>query len=275
LAHTHVGGGGASPKDASFFISYPNVNFPIVETPRNIEKIHELKSGGFRRDSILADAVEGIIGAIYLDAGMDVCRQHILEWYKERLNATSLKVVTKDAKTRLQEFLQARKHPLPQYEVVDIVGEPHAQTFFVHCQIELFDAPIEGKGSSRRIAEQNAAAKANEGNNTACAGITVKAKEVAKADLHGVRRELAKQNQRADQQQLEIARAAAENKHLRVVTANLQARDKRVAQLAATSKKLQAKYSLKVAEYETFVTKAAQELAAKDKKISELSAPVK
>ena len=120
----------------------------------------ELKSGGFRRDSILADAVEGIIGAIYLDAGMDVCRQHILEWYKERLNATSLKVVTKDAKTRLQEFLQARKHSLPQYEVVDIVGEPHAQTFFVHCQIELFDAPIEGKGSSRRIAEQNAAAKA-------------------------------------------------------------------------------------------------------------------
>jgi len=96
--------------------------------------------------------------------------------------------------------------------------------------------------------------------------------EVAKADLHGVRRELAKQNQRADQQQLEIERAAAENKHLRVVTANLQARDKRVAQLAATSKKLQAKYSLKLAEYETFVTKAAQELAARDEKISALNA---
>ena len=120
----------------------------------------ELKSGGFRRDSILADAVEGIIGAIYLDAGMDICREHILAWYRERLNATSLKVVTKDAKTRLQEFLQARRHPLPQYDVVDIVGDPHDQTFFVHCQIELLPEPVKGKGNSRRIAEQNAASKA-------------------------------------------------------------------------------------------------------------------
>lgn len=119
----------------------------------------ELKSGGFRRDSILADAVEGIIGAIYLDAGMDVCRQHILAWYQERLEATSLKVVTKDAKTRLQEYLQARKYGLPQYEVVNIVGEPHDQTFYVHCQVEVYDGVIEGKGNSRRIAEQNAAAK--------------------------------------------------------------------------------------------------------------------
>lgn len=120
----------------------------------------ELKSGGFRRDSILADAVEGIIGAIYLDAGMDVCREHILAWYRQRLDATSLKIVTKDAKTRLQEYLQARRHALPQYDVVDIVGDPHDQTFFVHCQVELLDEPIKGKGNSRRIAEQNAAAKA-------------------------------------------------------------------------------------------------------------------
>lgn len=120
----------------------------------------ELKSGGFRRDSILADTVEGIIGGMYLDAGMDVCRQHILEWYKERLDATSLKIVTKDAKTRLQEYLQARKHALPQYDVVNIVGEPHDQTFYVHCHIELCDDFIEGKGNSRRIAEQNAATAA-------------------------------------------------------------------------------------------------------------------
>ena len=120
----------------------------------------ELKSGGFRRDSILADTVEGIIGAMYLDAGMDVCREHILSWYKERLDATSLKIVTKDAKTRLQEYLQARKHALPQYDVVDIVGEPHDQTFHVHCYIELCEEAIEGKGNSRRIAEQNAASKA-------------------------------------------------------------------------------------------------------------------
>ncbi|MGR0280004.1 ribonuclease III [Marinomonas dokdonensis] len=120
----------------------------------------ELKSGGFRRDSILADSVEGIIGAIYLDAGMDTCRTHILDWYKSRLDATSLKVVTKDAKTRLQEYLQGRKYALPNYEVVDIQGEPHDQTFYVHCQIELSDEAIQGKGNSRRIAEQNAAAKA-------------------------------------------------------------------------------------------------------------------
>jgi len=120
----------------------------------------ELKSGGFRRDSILADAVEGIIGGMYLDAGMDVSRQHILAWYKDRLDATSLKVVTKDAKTRLQEFLQARKHALPQYEVVEILGEPHDQTFHVHCLVELCDQAIEGTGNSRRIAEQNAAAAA-------------------------------------------------------------------------------------------------------------------
>jgi len=120
----------------------------------------ELKSGGFRRDSILADAVEGIIGGMYLDAGMDVCREHILDWYKSRLDATSLKIVTKDAKTRLQEYLQARKYALPQYDVVQIVGEPHDQTFFVHCTIEILPEAIEGKGNSRRIAEQKAATKA-------------------------------------------------------------------------------------------------------------------
>ncbi|GAA0244110.1 ribonuclease III [Marinomonas primoryensis] len=120
----------------------------------------ELKSGGFRRDSILADTVEGIIGAMYLDAGMDVCRQHVLEWYKSRLDAISLKGVTKDSKTLLQEYLQARKHALPQYDVVNIVGEPHDQTFYVHCFIELCEEAIEGKGNSRRIAEQIAAAKA-------------------------------------------------------------------------------------------------------------------
>ncbi|NLQ18240.1 ribonuclease III [Marinomonas sp. M1K-6] len=120
----------------------------------------ELKSGGFRRDSILADAVEGIIGAMYLDAGMEVCREHILAWYKERLDAISLKLVTKDAKTRLQEYLQARKHALPQYDVVNIEGDPHDQIFHVHCSIELCEDAIEGKGNSRRIAEQNAATKA-------------------------------------------------------------------------------------------------------------------
>lgn len=119
----------------------------------------ELKSGGFRRDSILEDTVEAIIGAIYLDAGMDTCRERVLSWFHTRLEATSLKIVTKDAKTRLQEYLQARKHSLPQYEVIDIVGEPHDQTFHVHCSIELFSNPIVGIGNSRRVAEQKAAAE--------------------------------------------------------------------------------------------------------------------
>lgn len=118
----------------------------------------ELKSGGFRRDSILEDTVEAIIGAIYLDAGMDTCREHVLRWFKTRLDATSLKIVTKDAKTLLQEYLQARKHALPLYDVVDIIGEPHDQTFHVHCTIELCSEPVIGIGNSRRIAEQKAAA---------------------------------------------------------------------------------------------------------------------
>lgn len=120
----------------------------------------ELKSGGFRRDSILADAVEGIIGALYLDAGMDECRKYIIQWYQSRLESTSLKVVTKDPKTRLQEFLQGRKKALPQYEVVEIRGEPHDQTFLVECRIETFPDAILGKGNSRRIAEQKAASQA-------------------------------------------------------------------------------------------------------------------
>lgn len=119
----------------------------------------ELKSGGFRRDSILEDAIEAIIGAIYLDAGMDTCRECVLKWFTSRLDAISLKVVTKDSKTRLQEYLQARKHTLPQYEVVDISGEPHDQTFHVHCSIELLDQPVSAQGNSRRIAEQKAAAE--------------------------------------------------------------------------------------------------------------------
>ncbi|MCV2403840.1 ribonuclease III [Marinomonas sp. C2222] len=120
----------------------------------------ELKSGGFRRDSILEDAVEGIIGAIFLDAGMDICRQHVLSWYKSRLDATSLKSVTKDPKTLLQEYLQAHKYSLPQYSVINIEGDPHDQTFNVHCHVDLLEEVVEGTGNSRRIAEQNAAAKA-------------------------------------------------------------------------------------------------------------------
>ncbi|MCE8020009.1 ribonuclease III [Halomonas sp. MCCC 1A11036] len=117
----------------------------------------EMKSGGHRRDSILADAVEAVLGAIYLDAGMDVARARVLAWYAERLESIDLQDTQKDPKTRLQEFLQSRQSPLPRYEVVSVEGEAHDQTFTVECHIELLDSHTLGTGSSRRHAEQQAA----------------------------------------------------------------------------------------------------------------------
>ncbi|WP_040557460.1 ribonuclease III [Reinekea blandensis] len=117
----------------------------------------ELKSGGFRRDSILADAVEAIIGAISLDADLGKAQQVLLSWYEERLSNLDLKENIKDSKTRLQEFLQARRLPLPEYQVKTITGEAHQQEFTVHCQVESLETPMVGVGSSRRMAEQEAA----------------------------------------------------------------------------------------------------------------------
>ncbi|WP_163576534.1 ribonuclease III [Halomonas faecis] len=120
----------------------------------------EMKSGGHRRDSILADAVEGVIGAIYLDAGMDTARARVLAWYAERLESIDLQDTQKDPKTRLQEFLQSRQAALPRYEVVSVEGEAHDQTFTVECQVELLQDCTLGTGPSRRHAEQQAAGKA-------------------------------------------------------------------------------------------------------------------
>ncbi len=120
----------------------------------------ELKSGGFRRESILADALEALIGAIYLDAGMDVARARVLDWLANELDGLTLVDTNKDPKTRLQEFLQSRAVELPRYEVVDIQGEPHCRTFFVQCEIALLTDKTQGQGASRRIAEQVAAAAA-------------------------------------------------------------------------------------------------------------------
>ena len=117
----------------------------------------ELKSGGYRRDSILADAVEAIIGAIYLDSDMEVARGYILSWFAERLENLDLKESMKDSKTRLQEYLQSRRQPLPQYDLVKVEGEAHAQTFYIVCHVEGLSDAAEGKGNSRRQAEQNAA----------------------------------------------------------------------------------------------------------------------
>ncbi|GLK88185.1 ribonuclease III [Pseudomonas turukhanskensis] len=120
----------------------------------------ELKSGGFRRESILADALEALIGAIYLDAGMEAARERVLAWLSSELDGLTLVDTNKDPKTRLQEFLQSRGCELPRYEVVDIQGDPHCRIFVVECQITLLNDKTIGQGASRRIAEQVAAAAA-------------------------------------------------------------------------------------------------------------------
>ncbi len=122
----------------------------------------ELKSGGHRRSSIIADAMEAILGAIYLEAGLDTTAEVILRLWQSRIDKLDPNEHPKDAKTRLQEFLQSRKLPLPVYEVVDISGKDHDQTFVVHCLIESLGKPMKGTGTSRRKAEQQAARNALE-----------------------------------------------------------------------------------------------------------------
>jgi len=120
----------------------------------------ELKSGGFRRESILADAMEALIGGIYLDAGMDAAKDRVMAWLGPQLRELTPVDTNKDPKTRLQEFLQARACELPRYEVVAIEGEPHCRVFFVECEIAMLSEKTTGQGASRRIAEQIAASAA-------------------------------------------------------------------------------------------------------------------
>ena len=116
----------------------------------------ELKSGGFRRDSILADAFEAVLAAVYLDGGFAACSATVHELFCERI--AELRRSSKDAKTRLQEWLQARGLPLPQYELTGSHGEDHAKTFDVSCVlVEPVPVTVEACASSRRAAEQDAA----------------------------------------------------------------------------------------------------------------------
>jgi ribonuclease-3 len=119
----------------------------------------ELKSGGYRRESILADAFEAVLGAIYLDGGFEVCRQFIHDLFRERLARLPSPESLKDPKTRLQEWLQSRGLALPDYEVVEITGEDHDRRFTVSCRVSGLDSAMAGRGTSRRKAEQAAAAK--------------------------------------------------------------------------------------------------------------------
>ena len=119
----------------------------------------ELKSGGFRRDSILADAFEALIAAIYLDGGWQACRHNVRDLFDQRI-AEAAVADDKDAKTRLQELLQARGLALPVYELVAASGADHAKTFLVDCVIAALDVRSQGRGGSRRAAEQAAATAA-------------------------------------------------------------------------------------------------------------------
>jgi ribonuclease-3 len=116
----------------------------------------ELKSGGWRRDSILANTLEAVIGAVYLDAGLDVCATSIHRWFGDYLRAANPQDAHKDAKTRLQEHLQAQGLNLPKYTTTNVAGPPHEQVFTVECHVETQPA-VRAEGKSRRIGEQRAA----------------------------------------------------------------------------------------------------------------------
>jgi len=122
----------------------------------------ELKTGGFRRESILADAFEAVCGALYLEAGIDTAQQTLLRVLAPALaeldaSTEATPAGQKDAKTRLQEWLQGRGLPLPRYQVVQVDGESHSQTFRVSCDVDAVKASAQGEGLSRRRAEQAAA----------------------------------------------------------------------------------------------------------------------
>lgn len=117
----------------------------------------ELKSGGWRRPSILADAMEAIIGAVFLDAGFEKARDVVHGLYAPLLENLDPKRIGKDPKTLLQEYLQGRKLALPEYRLLATEGEAHCQVFRVECAIPTLDVRTQGEGGSRRIAEQQAA----------------------------------------------------------------------------------------------------------------------
>lgn len=119
----------------------------------------ELKSGGYRRDSILSDALEAIMGALLRDQGIDACRQWILNLFAEPIEGLSLQDWKKDPKTRLQELMQGRGLELPIYILLSMEGQPHDQHFRVECRVPLVPEPTSGEGASRKKAEQQAAEK--------------------------------------------------------------------------------------------------------------------
>lgn len=117
----------------------------------------EMRSGGADRPSILADAVEALIGAVFLDGGFDAARATVLRLFDRVFASLKADASVKDPKTALQEYLQGRRRPLPEYRVMSVQGEAHRQTFEVECQVSTLGARATGTGPSRRAAEQMAA----------------------------------------------------------------------------------------------------------------------
>ena len=117
----------------------------------------ELKSGGWRRPSILADALEALVGAVYLDGGYDKAEALVIALFADKLATIDPNVIDKDPKSLLQEHLQGQKLAVPEYKVTQLAGEAHAQLFMVECYIEKLNIRTAGEGTSRRIAEQQAA----------------------------------------------------------------------------------------------------------------------
>ncbi len=117
----------------------------------------ELKSGGFRRPSILADTLESIFGAVFLDAGFEAAQAVVLGLFEHTISSIDPNASGKDAKTRLQEWLQGKRHPLPDYQLAGTRGEAHDQVFVVACHIPVLGITAQGQGRSRRAAEQEAA----------------------------------------------------------------------------------------------------------------------
>ena len=120
----------------------------------------EASGGGAQRASILADALEAIIGAVHLDGGFDAAQTLVTRWFEPLMREdASAERWGKDAKTALQEWLQGRRHPLPAYRIVATQGQAHAQTFEVECSVAALAVSAVGRGTSRRAAEQLAAAQ--------------------------------------------------------------------------------------------------------------------
>lgn len=119
----------------------------------------ELKTGGHRRDSILADTLEAVIAAIYLDSDFETCRTTVLPWFEQQIRDIQPGKIEKDAKTRLQEWLQAKQLARPDYQLIESLGEDHERIFIVQCAIAEPGMQERGEGSSLRLAEMSAAEK--------------------------------------------------------------------------------------------------------------------